>query len=151
MYCSCRLLLRYNAMKKRDYTKDEKEMSMYTLKRASQVPIIAPGATDEESCGDVRMQGKGSIYNCSNSWSEFSPKIGIDYQVNDDVMTYFHVSKGFRSGVFNARPLAPNEVSSAEPETLTSYEFGFKSQWYDNRFQLIFFGLCLSTRRNSTL
>ena len=118
------------------YTKDEKEMSMFSLKRASQVPIIAPGATDEESCGDVRMQGKGSIYNCSNSWSEFSPKIGIDYQVNDDVMTYFHVSKGFRSGVFNARPLAPNEVSSAEPETLTSYEVGFKSQWYDNRFQL---------------
>ena len=118
------------------YTEDQKEMSMYTIKRASQVPIIAPGPTDEESCGNVTMQGKGSVYACSNSWSEFSPKIGLDYKVSEDLMTYFHVSRGYRSGVFNARPLAPNEVSAADPETLTSYELGFKSQWSNNRFQL---------------
>ena len=118
------------------YTEDEKDMTTSTLKRASQTPIVAPGPTDDPSCGDVVPDGNGSRYSCSDEWSEFSPKVGLDYQWNEDLMSYAHVSRGFRSGAFNARPLANHEISTADPETLTSYEIGFKSQFADNRVQL---------------
>lgn len=118
------------------YTEDQKDMTTATLKRASQTPIVAPGPTADSTCGDVVPNGNGSKYSCSDEWSDFSPKVGLDYQWNDDVMSYLQVSRGFRSGAFNARPLQNSEISTADPETLTSYELGFKSQLLGNRLQL---------------
>jgi len=118
------------------YTAEEKELDTFTIKRASQTPIAFPGATSPGQCGDVTARGNGSFFSCEEDWSEFSPKIGLDYQFSDDVMGYAHVSRGFRSGVFNGRPVSTQEISVADPETVTSYEVGFKSQMWDQRFQL---------------
>lgn len=118
------------------YTNEEKELQTYTLKRASQTPIAVPGPTAASQCSDVVANGAGSSFTCSQSWSEFSPKIGLDYTVNDDVLVYGHVSRGFRSGAFNGRPIATEEISVANPETVTAYELGLKSQWLDRRVRL---------------
>ncbi|MBK7730830.1 MAG: TonB-dependent receptor [Gammaproteobacteria bacterium] len=115
------------------YTYEEKDLSMFTLKQASQTPIVLPGATDPGECSDVNPKGNGSDFKCKESWAEVSPKIGLDYDINDDIMTYFNVSQGFRSGVINSRPLSSAEVSIADPETLISYEWGLKSTWLDRR------------------
>ena len=118
------------------YTNDEKELDTYTLKRASQTPIVVPGVTDPVACGDVVAEGNGSRFSCADDWDEFSPKLGIDHDFGDDVMGYAHVSRGFRSGVFNGRPTSNGEISVADPEILTSYEVGFKSQLASNTVQL---------------
>ena len=36
-------------------------------------------------------------------WDEFTPKVGLDYRVSDDILTYVVYSEGFRSGGFNGR------------------------------------------------
>ena len=118
------------------YTAEEKELDTFTLKRASQTPIALPGATSPSECSDVTPRGNGSFFSCKEDWSEFSPKIGLDYQFSDDVMGYAHVSRGFRSGVFNGRPISTEEISVADPETVTNYEIGFKSQMWDQRLQV---------------
>jgi iron complex outermembrane recepter protein len=118
------------------YTYDEKKLDTYTIKRASQTPTVAPGATDPDECSDVVANGNGSDFSCENDWSEFSPKIGIDHDFSDHILGYAHVSRGFRSGVFNGRPTSTGEISVADPETLTSYELGFKSQLIDQTVQI---------------
>lgn len=69
-----------------------------------------------------------------DSWSNFSPKAGVEYKVNDDTLVYASFTKGFRSGTFNGRGGAPEAVSeSVEPEEVTSYELGLKTEFFDNR------------------
>ncbi len=63
-----------------------------------------------------------------------SGDIVLDYSVNDDVMLYASVARGFKSGGFNGGIVFdPAEVTSFGPETITSYEFGVKSRAADGR------------------
>jgi iron complex outermembrane receptor protein len=118
------------------YTYDEKKLDMYTIKRASQTPILAPGPTGPASCSDVTMDGNGSRYSCKDDWSEVSPKIGLDHDFTDDIMGYTSIAQGFRSGIYNGRPTSTDQISIADPETLTSYEIGLKTQLWDHRLQI---------------
>lgn len=118
------------------YTYDEKKLDMFSVKRASQTPILIPGPTEPEACTDSIADGNGSRVVCEEDWDEFSPRIGIDYAVNDDTLTYASISGGFRSGIYNGRPTTTEQISVADPETLVSYEIGFKSQLWQNRLQI---------------
>ena len=61
------------------------------------------------------------------SWEDFSPMASIDYRITPDVMIYARVARGFKSGGFNGRANNPGETSAYEPETMWSYEAGFRS------------------------
>ena len=67
-------------------------------------------------------------FNPSGSWSDLSPSLSVDYQINPDVMLYGRAAKGFKSGGFNGRANTPNASTEYEPETVWSYEAGFKSR-----------------------
>lgn len=56
-------------------------------------------------------------------------KVNLKYQVTDDKMVYFTYSTGFRPGGINRRSTIPPYTS----DTLTNYEVGWKTSWYDNR------------------
>ena len=71
-----------------------------------------------------------------DSWNDVSHRFGLDYQWTEDLMTYISAAKGFKSGGFNGRARAVNEVQSFEPEEMWSYEAGFKSEWADHRLRL---------------
>jgi iron complex outermembrane receptor protein len=118
------------------YTYDEKKLDMYTIKRASQTPIALPGPTGPASCSDVTPDGSGSSFSCKDDWNEISPKLGIDHDFSDEIMGYASIAQGFRSGIYNGRPTSTEQISVAEPETLTSYELGLKTQLWDRRLQL---------------
>ncbi len=72
----------------------------------------------------------------SDSWSSFTPMASLDYRVSDDALVYASITQGFKSGGFNGRPITDGQVSSFDPETVLSYEIGFKTDWYDNRLRL---------------
>lgn len=63
-------------------------------------------------------------------------KVGADYQINDEVMIYGQVSTGFRSPGFNPRPFTTRQLLPIEGESLTAYELGIKSDWFDNRLRM---------------
>eukprot|EP00752_Nemacystus_decipiens_P018150 g16282.t1 len=72
----------------------------------------------------------------SDDWGELSPKIGLDFQLNDNALLYGSISRGFKSGGFNGRPTVAAEVEPFEPEFVTTYEVGFKSDLAGRRFRL---------------
>ena len=70
-------------------------------------------------------------------WSDFTPKVALSYQINDDVMVYGLYSQGFRSGGFSGRWATIFELTTPyKPETVTNMEVGMKSEWLDNRLRL---------------
>jgi len=71
----------------------------------------------------------------SESWDAFSGRFGFEYRWNDDVMTYFTVSRGFRSGGINARSSGPSSFVPFDPEYIWTYETGVKSDFLDHRLR----------------
>ena len=62
------------------------------------------------------------------SWDDWSPMASIDWKPIDNVMLYVRASRGFKSGGFNGRANTVAESSAYDPETVWSYEAGFKSR-----------------------
>ena len=63
------------------------------------------------------------------SWSRFTPRVGVEYQMNRDTMFFASYSQGFKSGTFNPRATV-NEPGVA-PEVVDSFEVGMKSDIND--------------------
>lgn len=63
----------------------------------------------------------------SDSWNAFTPKVAINYAVNDALSAYATVSTGFKSGGYQG--LAPTGLAAStafDEETVTNYELGLK-------------------------
>ncbi|MBW2366587.1 MAG: TonB-dependent receptor [Deltaproteobacteria bacterium] len=73
--------------------------------------------------------------NSSGESTVFNPKLLIRYKFTNDLMCYAQYSEGFRSGGQNVFPVA-NVPVSYDPETLTNYEIGLKSTFWDGRARL---------------
>jgi iron complex outermembrane receptor protein len=73
----------------------------------------------------------------SNSDSNVSVKVGLDYKVSDDLLTYLTFSQGYRGAAFNGQAFNnPSELTFAKPEKLDSLEAGVKSSLLDKRVEL---------------
>ncbi|WP_028102167.1 TonB-dependent receptor [Pseudoduganella violaceinigra] len=66
-----------------------------------------------------------------NKWNDTSPRMVLDYKLNDDMMVYGSIAKGYQSGGFNA--LQVN--ASYDPEKVWNYEIGMKN--YYRRYKLL--------------
>ena len=76
------------------------------------------------------------LANGSESWNSFTPRIGLDYFIDDNTMLYASISKGFKSGGFNSSTDQP----PFDPETLWSYEAGLKGSAFDKRLRFALSG-----------
>lgn len=65
----------------------------------------------------------------TKEWSRFTPRIGLEYQIDNDTMVFASYSQGFKSGTFN--PRATENEAAANPEILDSVELGIKKDWND--------------------
>jgi iron complex outermembrane receptor protein len=66
----------------------------------------------------------------SVTFTSWAPKIGLDYQINPDVMGYFKVNRGFKSGGYNVRAqetVFPESGLPFDDEVMTVAEVGVKS------------------------
>jgi iron complex outermembrane receptor protein len=88
------------------YTRDEKNGSLYTVNGA---------ATD---------------LTFDDAWGRFDPMVNVAYDVGDNAMVYAKYSTGFKAGGANSRSTA---YTAFDPEEVTAYELGFKSQFWENR------------------
>ncbi|MBL8552503.1 MAG: TonB-dependent receptor [Hyphomonadaceae bacterium] len=74
------------------------------------------------------------------SFTDTSPRIGLEYHITDDHMLYASYAKGFKSGSWTTRlsaPLPPGDPKRIfNPEEATSYEIGLKSQYFDNALRI---------------
>ncbi|AUW58945.1 TonB-dependent receptor [Sphingobium sp. SCG-1] len=71
--------------------------------------------------------------------NKFTPKVGVDFRPDEHNMVYASWSRGYRSGGFSGR--GQTFVSSTTPfgpETVDSYEAGYKASFFDNKVQFNF-------------
>lgn len=71
------------------------------------------------------------------SADEWMWKAGVDFRPTDDVLTYFTISKGFKSGGFNGANLnTVQQLGPYELEEITAFEVGAKATVLDGTMQL---------------
>ncbi|MGH8148997.1 MAG: TonB-dependent receptor [Steroidobacteraceae bacterium] len=75
----------------------------------------------------------GVVGNYSASRVDY--RADLDYHWTQAIMTYAEVSTGFKGGGVNPRPFNPAQALHFNPETLTNYEIGLKSTWFDNHLR----------------
>jgi len=122
------------------YTWEHKDFVQTADRILAGVPLITvpPGYTSDLDLTIVNGYVLG--YHLKDTWRNFSPKITLNYEVAPDVRLYALWSKGFRSGGFNGRPISVDAIGGFNPEKLTSFEGGIKSDLFDRRLRLNFSG-----------
>ncbi len=75
----------------------------------------------------------GSVGRFSGSRTDY--RANVDYRWNEELMTYVNVSTGFKGGGINPRPFIASQVQPFGPETLTAYELGAKSDWFNHHLR----------------
>jgi iron complex outermembrane recepter protein len=115
------------------YTHQEKD---YTYNRYNP-PTITPGSP-------FYVPGGGSFFfppGFSGTQGKYSGdkvdyRVDLDYRWSPELMTYVAVSTGFKGGGTNPRPFIASQIVPFGPETLTNYEVGAKSDWFDHRLRI---------------
>ncbi|MBL4837220.1 MAG: TonB-dependent receptor [Kordiimonadaceae bacterium] len=68
--------------------------------------------------------------------NEWSPKVTLNYQIDEDVFSYVTYSRTFKSGGWNADFITTIEGIGFDPEYAKNYEVGLKSTLFDNRLRI---------------
>lgn len=88
--------------------------------------------------GAVFIPGGRSIdFRESVSETNFSWRLGVQYDVSDDVMLYTTVSRGYKGPGFSGLTVnSQDESQVVRPEIPTSYEVGIRSYFFDRKLLL---------------
>jgi len=115
------------------YTVDEKDAEVY---KAS---LLVDGTSDQLGGDTLATLAVATDYENDEDWSEFSPRISVDYKWNDETLLYASYSEGFKSGGFDMRGDAtknPATVDGYDPELVDTWELGIKTELLDGRVRL---------------
>jgi len=91
--------------------------------------------------GRGRVNGVAQSHEVKDSWSNISPRIGLEYHWTADIMTYVSAAKGFKGGGFNdtVETVCTDPgvcgLSSFKPENLWTYEVGLRSDLFDRKLR----------------
>lgn len=78
--------------------------------------------------------GIGTAYSFSpeeSKTSNFSPKLSLDLRPARDLLLYASYQGGYKSGTYNVINIFA-QPSFVQPEEVTAYELGLKSEWFNN-------------------
>lgn len=128
---------RYTKERKRAFIdqKDENAVLLYKLTGCfpvSELCRVALGYPDASAPLNFLP-----LQETQQNFENFSPRIAVDYKVNDNIMLYASWAKGYKSGGWTARVTAPlPAIPTFGPEKATTWEAGFKSELFDRRVRL---------------
>ncbi|RMF12151.1 MAG: TonB-dependent receptor [Alphaproteobacteria bacterium] len=103
------------------YTHEKKELDL--------IPITTCAGPGFTGCATT-------VTPLEESWNNFSPTIGVDYQPHDDFLAYAKWTRGFRSGNYNGRTANPAAVGPADPEKVDQIEVGMKGTFLEGRLRV---------------
>ena len=119
------------------WTRDEK--SIRFVQRFGGAPGFEPGGVvifDTDTLdGQVLPSRPDRPVSTDLSFNQFTPKLGVQYTVSDDLNFYATYTEGFKSGGWSARVTAADEFWDFGPEKSKSYELGAKGRLFNRRGQ----------------
>ena len=111
------------------YTNDEKT---YTFHRTNTDGSQISGAFFAPNFLVAGLDGLSATY----KGDRVDYRAGANYRWSDALMTYAQVATGYKGGGINPQPFVADQVQPFGPETLTSYEAGFKADLLSRRLRL---------------
>ena len=122
------------------WNEDDKDASVFVQQYVGRLP---PDQTlfDQNNvpAGFIAAGPPQTNYTNSRTFSDVSPRLGLDFDVTDDVLAYFSYSQGFKSGGFDMRgneTANPATRNGYDSETADNFELGLKSTLLDGTLQL---------------
>jgi iron complex outermembrane recepter protein len=64
-------------------------------------------------------------------WGAWTYDVTPEYKITDHARAYFKYAHGFRAGGYNSSATSAANIDVVNPEFLTSFELGAKSEWLD--------------------
>jgi iron complex outermembrane receptor protein len=134
--------LRYN------HDNGEQKNALNQLRGSDQVPIANLGFFSLQPDGSfaptLALPGTPNYATLVNQTrnqtlhnTALTGRAGVDFNVSADALLYLNYSRGYRSAAFNSQFLfSPSDLTTVKPESLDSFEAGFKTSWLDHRVQV---------------
>lgn len=70
----------------------------------------------------------------SKDWSEFTPRVSLDWRANDNALLYASAARGFKGGGWQGKPATEAAaLFPYDPEIAWTYEVGAKTDWAEGR------------------
>ena len=116
------------------WTREEKSAEISNIRANGNIAATVFGVP---GCGVV--EGTCPIdFTDSESWSNFTPKVGFQWNAREDLNVYGHWTQGVRSGGYNFRNTSTTTFDPGpfNEETVNAFEVGFKAQPADGRVTL---------------
>lgn len=115
------------------YTKEGKEYHYFRFNPDGTVnPYMDPIGAANGVGSDGALSGSVARY----SGSKTDYRAALDYRFSPQLMVYASIATGFKGGGTNPRPFYATQVVSFDPETVTSYEAGLKSDLFERRLRV---------------
>ena len=118
------------------YTEDEKDYTYHRHNPDGTLPVPPTGFPFAPTQPPNAVLAGLDSTSAHFESDQFDWRFVVDYQWTDDIMTYIQASTGYKGGGINPRPFFVSQELSFDPETLTTYEVGFKSTFMENRIRL---------------
>lgn len=95
-----------------------------------------PGPLFNYTTADLIARGEaGQAIDVDREFSQFTPKLGVNWQVTDNLFAYVSFTEGFRSGGWTGRALRSDQFVNVDPENVESWEVGLKATLLDGRIR----------------
>jgi iron complex outermembrane receptor protein len=112
------------------FNQDERQLTSRNGQRIGDVEIcrLDPSLRDERTICRVTLPERTFSY---VPWT-----LGVDYTTPDGAMLYAKVSRGHRAGGYNIRGATLVDLDTFEPEHVTAYEVGAKTELFNRRLRV---------------
>lgn len=122
------------------YSYEEKDARVTYVRPRPQCSVVS-GTCPVDGTNPF-IPGEPNGFSDSDDWSNITPKVGLQYYLNDDTQFYASYTRGFRSGGYNFRitnpvafldQVATTGAFSFDEEKVNAFEVGSKWQFLDGR------------------
>ena len=125
----------YAAFGSADWALTEKLTFNFGLRYTYEEKKLEP-VGQEFFLGDIPLSPPGTFTSVDEDWDKWSPRVGAQYDLTDDIMVYASYAEGFKSGGFFGRITSADNVRKFNPEEVDTWEVGIKSDWWNQRLRL---------------
>jgi len=97
--------------------------------------VFCPFSFDATIYSSLSMADCGNAVTGDESWTSFSPKVGVNWRITPDIFGYATWSTGFRSGSYNIRAPFPEAIGPVDEEEVETWEAGIKTDLLNGRMR----------------
>lgn len=119
------------------YTDEKKSQTYFRLNLDGTVNRFLDPVGAANGIGYVGPNGTAlSGFTAKYKADRIDYRAALDYRLSEALLVYASVATGFKGGGSNPRPFNAAQVIPFNPEKVTAYEVGFKSDFFDRRVRL---------------